>query len=89
MTDAPDRRILHETDETSAQRNELLGFCDEVQHCYFASGLTDSHGDMDEDEVIEAVRMTVADVEIAIAGRTINDGKSVAIFCRARIAGII
>jgi hypothetical protein len=46
------------------------------------SGLSDSHGNLDEDEVVEPMPMRVAEVEAAIAGGTINDGRSVVIFCR-------
>lgn len=65
------------------------GFCDEVQHCYFAAGLTDAHAEMDEDEVIEPERMTVAEIEAAISNGQIVDGKSLAIFLRARLAKLI
>jgi ADP-ribose pyrophosphatase len=50
------RRELAEEIGKAAARWEDLGllysapgFCDEVQHCYIASGLSDSHGDMDGD----------------------------------------
>jgi ADP-ribose pyrophosphatase len=65
------------------------GFCDEVQYCYFASGLSDAHAEMDADEVIEPERMTVAEIEAAITRGEIRDGKSLAIFLRARLAGLI
>ena len=65
------------------------GFCNEVQHCYFASGLSDSCAEMDEDEAIEPQRMTVTEVEAAMASGEIMDGKSLAIFLRARIAKLI
>jgi ADP-ribose pyrophosphatase len=63
------------------------GFCDEIQHCWLAADLTDAHTEMDADEVIEPERMSVADAERAIANGRINDGKSLAIFLRARLAG--
>ena len=65
------------------------GFCDELQYCYFASGLSDAHAEMDADEVIEPERMTVGEVEAAIAGGDIRDGKSLAIFLRARLARLV
>ena len=90
------RRELAEEIGKAAARWEDLGllypapgFCDEVQHCYFASGLSDARGEMDEDEMIEPVRMTVAEIEAAMAGGEIRDGKSLAIFWRARLAGLI
>jgi ADP-ribose pyrophosphatase len=65
------------------------GFCDEVQYCYLASELSDSRAEMDADEVIEPDRMTVAEVEAAMAEGQISDGKSLAIFLRARLAGLV
>ena len=53
-----------------------------------ASGLSDSHAETDDNEIIEPERMTVAEVEAAMANGTISEGKSLAIFWRARLAGL-
>lgn len=90
------RRELAEEIGKAATRWENLGvlypapgFCDEVQHCYFASGLSDARAEMDADEVIEPERMTVAEIEAAITSGEIRDGKSLAILLRARLAGLV
>jgi ADP-ribose pyrophosphatase len=89
------RELAEEIGKAAARWQDLgtlypaPGFCDEVQHCFFASGLSDSRADRDDDEVIEPERMTVAEVEAAMASGTISDGKSLAIFWRARLAGLI
>lgn len=65
------------------------GFCDEIQHCFLARGLTDDKGAPDDDEIIHTVTMTIADVEQAIASGVISDAKTIAIFYRARLKGAI
>lgn len=65
------------------------GICNEVQHCFFASGLSQSVGERDEDEIIEVVKMKVIEVEKAIATGELSDGKSIAVFARARALELV
>lgn len=65
------------------------GICNEVQHFYVARGLTPSRLEGDEDEQIEVISMSVPEVESAIANGSISDGKSMALFLKAKLAGII
>lgn len=65
------------------------GFCSEVQYCYLARTLTPSRLEMDEDEIIEVRTMTVSEVEGAIKRQEIRDAKSVALFFRARLLGLL
>jgi ADP-ribose pyrophosphatase len=65
------------------------GFCDEVQHLFFATDLSDSRAAMDEHEVIEPERMTVAEVEAAVASGEFMDAKSLALLFRARLAKLV
>ena len=65
------------------------GFCDEVQHCYFASGLSDDFAEMDDDEQIESLIISVEQFEQFVLDGRIRDGKSIAIFARARLMGLL
>lgn len=64
------------------------GICNEVQHFYVARSLSASRLVGDEDEQIEVVSMTVPHVEAAISKGEIQDGKTMALFLRARLKGI-
>lgn len=65
------------------------GFCNEIQYCFFAKGLSPNKEEGDEDEVIEVVRMTVPQVEDAIRKGEMCDAKSLAVFMRARVKGLL
>lgn len=65
------------------------GFCDEVQHCFLATGLSADRGEMDEDEIITPIALTVAEIETAIRDEEMIDAKSIAVFCRARLKGLV
>ena len=65
------------------------GFCDEIQYCFFASGLSDDYAEKDEDEQIEPVVISVSELESYIATGRVRDGKSIAIFARARLLGLL
>lgn len=65
------------------------GFCDEIQHCFLARGLGEDTGQPDEDEIIHVVAMSTGDVEQAIAAGVISDAKTIAIFYRAKLKGLI
>ena len=65
------------------------GFCNEVQHLFVASGLYAQVAQPDEDEEISLIKMSVAAFEAAIVNGEVSDGKTLALFSRARLAGLI
>ena len=93
--DCAARELAEETGYAAAEMLELgtlhpaPGMCDELQWCFLARGLTPQAGVADEDEIIEVVTMTVDDVAAAIQDNRITDAKSIAIFTRARLRGMI
>ena len=54
-----------------------------------ATGLVPEHATGDEDEIIEVKRLTVQDVERAIADGTLVDAKSIAAYARATLQEIL
>ncbi len=64
------------------------GFCDEVQYLYFATGLTEQAGTMDDDEIIESIPMSSVEVSLAIREWRIRDAKSLSILLRAAAVGL-
>jgi ADP-ribose pyrophosphatase len=65
------------------------GFCDERLHLFLASGLAPEHAAGDEDEIIEVKRLTVQEVERAIADGALVDAKSIAAYARAKLQGML
>jgi ADP-ribose pyrophosphatase len=65
------------------------GFCDERLHLFLASGLVSEHAAADEDEILEVKRLTVQEVERAIADGTLVDAKSIAAYARATLQGVL
>ena len=65
------------------------GFCDERQHLFVASGLVPAHAAGDEDEILEVKRLTVREVERAIADGALVDAKSIAAYARAKLQGVL
>ncbi|MBX7136459.1 MAG: NUDIX hydrolase [Oligoflexia bacterium] len=65
------------------------GFCDEIQHLYFASELQKTAQQLDEDEIIEPVELSRQEIENAIANGELRDAKSIGIFTKALLAGLI
>lgn len=65
------------------------GFCDELQHFYLADDLSPEAEDGDEDEIMDVVELTLAQIEDAIKSGSLIDAKSIAIFCRARMQGLL
>jgi ADP-ribose pyrophosphatase len=63
------------------------GISNEVLHCYLARGLKPKKLEGDEEEQIEVVQMSVSQVEDAIKSGEIQDGKTLALFARARLLG--
>lgn len=65
------------------------GFCSEVQYCFFATGLSPCAAHPDEDEIIEVVSMSTTEIEQAIRDGRITDGKSIALYTRAKLHGLL
>jgi ADP-ribose pyrophosphatase len=65
------------------------GFCNEVQHCFLARNLTPAFAEADQDEFIEIKPMKISEIEKAICDNVLTDAKSIAIFSRARLLGLI
>ena len=65
------------------------GFCDERLHLFLASSLVPEHAAGDEDEILEVKRLTVPEVERAIADVTLVDAKSIAAYARAKLQGVL
>jgi ADP-ribose pyrophosphatase len=65
------------------------GFCNEVQYCFFATDLSPCTAQQDDDELIEVVPMQSQQVEQAIRDGSMTDGKSIALYIRARLRGFI
>jgi ADP-ribose pyrophosphatase len=65
------------------------GFCNERQYIFCAQGLFESRAAADEDEDIQVVVMARSEVEHSITTGRLNDAKSIALFCRAALAGLI
>lgn len=65
------------------------GFCDERLHLFLASGLVPDHAATDEDEILEVKRLSVAELEQAIASGALVDAKSIAAYTRAQLQGVL
>lgn len=65
------------------------GFCDEVQYGYVASQLAVCPTAYDEDELIEVVSLTGPEIEHAIRDGRLTDSKSVALYARAKLRGLL
>lgn len=65
------------------------GFCDEVQHIFLAKDLQTTHGELDDDEIIEVTTMSIEEFESLIANNTIQDAKTIATYMKAKLAGLL
>ena len=65
------------------------GFCNEVQHLFLARGLVSKTATPDEDEDISVVPLSVCDFEESIRNGKLNDAKSISLFMRARLLGLV
>ncbi|WP_330959972.1 NUDIX hydrolase [Photobacterium sp. 53610] len=71
---------------------ELLpvpGFCDEVQHLFLAKSLTPAEGELDTDEVLEVLTMSVETFLEKIADNEIQDTKTLAVFLKMQVLGVL
>jgi len=91
--DCAKREIQEEMGVTASEWIELgtlwpaPGICNEVQHLYVARGLKPQKIAADEEEQIEVVTLKIPQVEAAIKSGEIQDGKTLALFLRARLMG--
>ncbi len=90
------KRELAEEVNSKADSWQSLGellpvpsFCDEIQYLFVATDLTPTIGELDDDEIIEVVTLSVQQVEQKIAQNEIQDNKTLAAFLKARIAGYL
>lgn len=90
------KRELAEEVGQAASRWEYLGelhpapgFCNGVQHCFIATELSPCEAVPDEDELIEVVPMHCGQVEAAIRAGHMTDGKSIALYTRAKLRGLL
>ncbi len=89
------REIIEETGYQAASWTELgvfypaPGFCSELQHGYLATELSLAQAVADEDEIIEVCQMSIDEVENAIRTGQLNDTKSIALFTRAKLIGLL
>lgn len=68
----------------------LAGFCDEIQHLFIATGLSQTHQLMcDDDEVIEVVCFPYSEIEQKIIDGDITDAKTIACLSKAKLCGYI
>ncbi|MGF1692402.1 NUDIX hydrolase [Photobacterium kagoshimensis] len=65
------------------------GFCDEVQHIFLAKELQKATGELDDDEIIEVITMSIEKFESLIANNTIQDAKTIATYMKAKLAGLL
>jgi ADP-ribose pyrophosphatase len=65
------------------------GFCTELQHLFVARDLYAKAAPADEDEDISLVPMTVVQFEQAIVSGSMSDAKSIALFAKARLMGLL
>ena len=65
------------------------GFCNETQYCYFASDLTPCDTNLDKDELIEVMTLSPSEIETAIREGQMKDGKSISIYMRAKLLGLL
>jgi ADP-ribose pyrophosphatase len=89
------RELAEETGHVAAAWQELgelhpaPGFCNEVQYGFVATGLSECVAEPDEDEMIEVVPMSCAQIEQAIRAGTMTDGKSIALYLRAKLRDLL
>lgn len=65
------------------------GFCSEIQYGFLAKDLTPCPMAPEDDELIEIVPMHSAEVERAICDGRMSDSKSIALYMRAKLRGLI
>lgn len=85
------------TEETGYQANHfhplgqctpLAGFCDEIQHLFVATDLNETATlNLDDDEVIEVIKVDLETVEQWIRNDKITDAKTITCISKAKLCG--
>lgn len=89
------REIVEEIGYAAAEWRSLgeqypaPGFCNELQYCYFATGLSEQRAPGDDDEILTVVTASYDEIEQGIAHGQIIDAKSIAVFFKAKVMGLI
>lgn len=89
------REIQEEVGHQAAEWLELgpvhpaPGFCDEVQHCFLARGLSPSTAPLDEDEILSVERHSPEVLERLIVRGEVTDAKTLAVFALLKARGLI
>ncbi|WIH24646.1 NUDIX hydrolase [Photobacterium damselae] len=85
------QRELAEEAKLQAQNwqslGELLpvpGFCDEIQYLFLAQELSEANGELDDDEIMDVVTLSITEFERKIAANQIQDNKTIAAYCKAK-----
>ncbi|PMH37091.1 ADP-ribose pyrophosphatase [Vibrio sp. 10N.286.49.B3] len=72
------------------QLTPLAGFCDEIQYLFVAKQLNyTAQLACDEDEVIEVITLSVAELEMMIRNDQISDTKTIACLSKAKLCGYL
>ncbi len=90
------RELAEETGYTSQSWSKLdvmlplVGFCDEKQHVFVAKDVEQTQAlNLDEDEQIELLSMSLQQIEAAIIDGTIIDAKTISIVYKSKLSGLI
>jgi ADP-ribose pyrophosphatase len=75
--------------ESVGEFHPAPGFCNEVQYGFVATDLQPCEATRDADELIEVLCMHSAQVEQAIRDGLMSDGKSIALYLRAKLRGLV
>jgi ADP-ribose pyrophosphatase len=75
--------------ESVGEFHPAPGFCNEVQYGFVATDLQPCKATRDADELIEVLSMPSAQIEQAIRSGIMTDGKSIALYLRAKLRGLV
>jgi ADP-ribose pyrophosphatase len=75
--------------ESVGEFHPAPGFCNEVQYGFVATDLQPCEATRDADELIEVLSMHSAQLEQAIRDGIMTDGKSIALYLRAKLRGLV
>lgn len=75
--------------ETLGEFFPAPGFCNEVQYGFFATHLAPCEAVSDDDEVMQVVSLSHDQIEAAIRDGRMKDGKSIALYMRAKLLGFL
>jgi len=75
--------------ETLGEFFPAPGFCNEVQYGFFAARLSPCEAVGDDDELLQVVSLSCDQIEAAIREGRMQDGKSIALYMRAKLLGFL